>query len=50
MVEGINMAEGVLKKKLGGDKTPDLIYIYPKDYTSKNLIINYCFCYNVNLF
>lgn len=48
MVEGINMAEGVLKKKLGGDKTPDLIYIYPKDYTSKNLIINYINKYNKN--
>lgn len=48
MVEGINRAEGVLKKKLGGDKTPDLIYIYPKDYTSKNLIINYINKYNKN--
>lgn len=48
MVEGINMAEGVLKKKLGGDKTSDLIYIYPKDYTSKNLIINYINKYNKN--
>lgn len=48
MVEGISMAEGVLKKKLGGDKTPDLIYIYPKDYTSKNLIINYINKYNKN--
>ena len=48
MVEGINMAEGVLKKKLGGDKTPDVIYIYPKDYTSKNLIINYINKYNKN--
>lgn len=48
MVEGINMAEGVLKKKLGGDKTPDLIYIYPKNYTSKNLIINYINKYNKN--
>lgn len=48
MVEGINMAEGVLKKKLGGDKTPDLIYIYPKDYTSKKLIINYINKYNKN--
>lgn len=48
MVEGINMAEGVLKKKLGGDKTPDLIYIYPKDYTSKNLIINYINKHNKN--
>lgn len=48
MVEGINMAEGVLKKKLGGDKTPDLIYIYPKDYTSKNLIIKYINKYNKN--
>lgn len=48
MVEGINMAEGVLKKKLVGDKTPDLIYIYPKDYTSKNLIINYINKYNKN--
>lgn len=48
MVEGINMAEGVLKKKLGGVKTPDLIYIYPKDYTSKNLIINYINKYNKN--
>lgn len=48
MVEGINMAEGVLKKELGGDKTPDLIYIYPKDYTSKNLIINYINKYNKN--
>ena len=48
MVEGINRAEGVLKKKLGGDKTPDLIYIYPKDYTSKNLIIKYINKYNKN--
>lgn len=48
MVEGINRAEGVLKKKLGGDKTPDLIYIYPKDYTSNNLIINYINKYNKN--
>lgn len=48
MVEGINRAEGVLKKKLGGDKTPDLIYIYPKDYISKNLIINYINKYNKN--
>lgn len=48
MVEGINGAEGVLKKKLGGDKTPDLIYIYPKDYTSKNLIIKYINKYNKN--
>ena len=48
MVENINRAEGVLKKKLGGDKTPDLIYIYPKDYTSKNLIINYINKYNKN--
>lgn len=48
MIEGINMAEGVLKKKLGGDKTSDLIYIYPKDYTSKNLIINYINKYNKN--
>ena len=48
MVEGINRAEGVLKKKLGGDKTPDLIYIYPKNYTSKNLIIKYINKYNKN--
>lgn len=48
MVENVNGAEGVLKKKLGGDKTPDLIYIYPKDYTSKNLIINYINKYNKN--
>ena len=48
MVENINRAEGVLKKKLGGDKTPDLIYIYPKDYTSKNLIIKYINKYNKN--
>ena len=48
MVEGINRAEGVLKKKLGGDKTPDLIYIYPKDYISKNLIIKYINKYNKN--
>ena len=48
MVEGINRAEGVLKNKLGGDKTPDLIYIYPKDYTSKNLIIKYINKYNKN--
>lgn len=48
MVENVNRAEGVLKKKLGGDKTPDLIYIYPKDYTSKNLIINYINKYNKN--
>ena len=48
MVEGINRAEGGLKKKLGGDKTPDLIYIYPKDYTSKNLIIKYINKYNKN--
>lgn len=48
MVEGINRAEGVLKKKLGGDKIPDLIYIYPKDYISKNLIINYINKYNKN--
>ena len=48
MVEGINRVEGVLKKKLGGDKTPDLIYIYPKDYTSKNLIIKYINKYNKN--
>lgn len=48
MAEGINRAEGVLKKKLGGDKTPDLIYIYPKDYTSKNLIIKYINKYNKN--
>lgn len=48
MVEGINRAEDVLKKKLGGDKTPDLIYIYPKDYTSKNLIIKYINKYNKN--
>lgn len=48
MVENVNRAEGVLKKKLGGDKTPDLIYIYPKDYTSKNLIIKYINKYNKN--
>lgn len=48
MVENVNRAEGVLKKKLGGDKTPDLIYIYPKDYISKNLIINYINKYNKN--
>ncbi len=48
MVENVNGAEGVLKKKLGGDKTPDLIYIYPKDYTSKNLIIKYINKYNKN--
>ena len=48
MVENINGAEDVLKKKLGGDKTPDLIYIYPKDYTSKNLIIKYINKYNKN--
>ena len=48
MVENVNRAEGVLKKKLGGNKTPDLIYIYPKDYTSKNLIINYINKYNKN--
>lgn len=48
MVENINGVEGVLKKKLGGDKTPDLIYIYPKDYTSKNLIIKYINKYNKN--
>lgn len=46
MVENINETKGVLKKKLGGDKTPDLIYIYPKDYTSKNLIIKYINKYN----
>ena len=48
MVEGINETKDVLKKKLGGDKTPDLIYIYPKDYTSKNLIIKYINKYNKN--
>lgn len=48
MVEGIKETKGVLKKKLGGDKTPDLIYIYPKDYISKNLIINYINKYNKN--
>lgn len=48
MVENINVAEDVLKKKLGGDKTPDLIYIYSKDYTSKNLIIKYINKYNKN--
>lgn len=48
MVENVNRTEGVLKKKLGGNKTPDLIYIYPKDYTSKNLIINYINKYNKN--
>lgn len=48
MVENVNGAEGVLKKKLGGDKTPDLIYIYPKDHTSKNLIIKYINKYNKN--
>lgn len=48
MVEGIKETKGVLKKKLGGDKTPDLIYIYPKDYTSKNLIIKYINKYNKN--
>ncbi len=48
MVENINGAEDVLKKKLGGDKTPDLIYIYPKDYDSKNLIIKYINKYNKN--
>ena len=48
MVEGLKETKGVLKKKLGGDKTPDLIYIYPKDYTSKNLIINYINKYNKN--
>ena len=48
MVENVNRAEGVLKKKLGGDKTPDLIYIYPKNYTSKNLIIKYINKYNKN--
>ena len=46
MVENINGEKGVLKKKLGGDKTPDLIYIYPKDYDSKNLIIKYINKYN----
>lgn len=48
MVEGINETKDVLKKKLGGDKTPDLIYIYPKDYISKNLIIKYINKYNKN--
>lgn len=48
MVENINGAEGVLKKKLGGDKTPDLIYIYPNDYDSKNLIIKHINKYNKN--
>lgn len=48
MVEGIKETKDVLKKKLGGDKTPDLIYIYPKDYISKNLIINYINKYNKN--
>lgn len=48
MVEGIKETKDVLKKKLGGDKTPDLIYIYPKDYTSKNLIIKYINKYNKN--
>lgn len=48
MVENINGAEDVLKKKLGGDKTPDLIYIYPKDYNSKNLIIKHINKYNKN--
>ena len=48
MVENINGAEGILKKKLGGDKTPDLIYIYPKDYDSKNLIIKHINKYNKN--
>lgn len=48
MVEGVKETKGVLKKKLGGDKTPDLIYIYPKDYTSKNLIIKYINKYNKN--
>lgn len=35
-----------IKKKLGGDKTLDLIYIYPKDYDSKNLIIKHINKYN----
>ena len=48
MVEGVKETKDVLKKKLGGDKTPDLIYIYPKDYTSKNLIIKYINKYNKN--
>ena len=48
MVEGIKETKDVLKKKLGGDKTPDLIYIYPKDYISKNLIIKYINKYNKN--
>ena len=46
MVENINEAKSVLKKKLGGDKTPDLIYIYPNDYDSKNLIIKHINKYN----
>ena len=48
MVENINGEKDVLKKKLGGDKTPDLIYIYPKDYDSKNLIIKHINKYNKN--
>ena len=48
IVEGVKETKDVLKKKLGGDKTPDLIYIYPKDYTSKNLIIKYINKYNKN--
>ncbi len=46
MVENINEAEDVIKKKLGGVKTPDLIYIYPKDHNSKNLIIKSINKYN----
>ena len=46
MVENIIGAEDVIKKKLGGVKTPDLIYIYPKDHNSKNLIIKSINKYN----